>query len=237
MRQKLESLLELQKVELEIDRLNAALDSVSGKLEALDAKRALLQDTYDNEVLSMDLLKKKYRALESDAQANVSRVAKSQEKLGAVKTNKEYQALLKEIEDIQDKNSVIEDEMINSLEQMESTEIELAEKGKVLRQLVAQVTSEKEAILREAGDNKKKLEDAERQHMLIFKGVDTALMSDYLRVKKLVKSRVIVPVRQAICQGCNLNIPPQMFNELQRSDQLKFCPHCDRIIVWNDMLD
>jgi hypothetical protein len=42
----------------------------------------------------------------------------------------------------------------------------------------------------------------------------------------------VAPVQQAICMGCHMNIPAQLFNELQRFDELRFCPHCHRIIYW-----
>lgn len=237
MRKKLESLLELQKVEIEIDRLNDLVSSVSERLSNLDAKAASFQEAYDNETTAMDLLKKKYRSLESDVQTNETQAAKSEEKLSVVKTNKEYQALLKEIEDIKEKNIAIEDDMLECLEQMEATEIVLAEKKDKLQELQIEVSSAKKMILQEDEENRKQLEESELLRDRLHKEVDAGLMADYLRVKQLIKVSAVVPVIQAVCQGCHMNIPPQMFIELQRGDQLKFCPHCDRIIFWNDMGD
>ncbi len=237
MKQNLESLLEFQKAEIEIDRLNSNLNSVPGRLADLDNKQESLQTTYENEKNSLAVLKKKYRSMESEVQTNIAKISKSQEKLGSVKTNKEYQAILKEIDDIKGKNSAIEDEMIDCLEQMETVERELTEKSGILKQILANLTAEKDTINREAEENAKRLDAAEQLRRQLAEDVDTALMADYDRVKKIVRTRPVVPVLKAICQGCHLNIPPQMFNELQRGDQLKFCPHCDRIVFWNDMLE
>jgi predicted nucleic acid-binding Zn-ribbon protein len=41
-----------------------------------------------------------------------------------------------------------------------------------------------------------------------------------------------VPAVNSICNGCNVNIPPQMYNELQRCKSVKLCPNCQRIIYW-----
>lgn len=237
MRQKLERLLELQDTEVEIERLNAVLDAVPEKLAALDAKQHSLQEAYEKEKESMADLKKRYRDMESDVQTNTARMSKSQNNLTAVKTNKEYQALLKEIDDFKEKNSAIEDEMIACLEQMESAEKDLAEKGETLKQLRFQIKAEMDTIEREAVEDRQRLEAVRKARQQLDGDVDATLKADYERVKKIVKTRVVVPVLNAVCQGCHLNIPPQMFNELQRGDQLKFCPHCDRIIYWNDMLE
>lgn len=237
MRQKLERLLEFQRTENEIERLNAVLDAVPGKLSSLDAEIKSLQEAYEKETESMASLKKRYRDMESDVQENTVRIGKSQEKLTAVKTNKEYQALLKEIDDYKEKSSAIEDEMILCLEQMEVAETDLAEKGENLKQIQLQINAEKETIEREADEDRRRLEGAEILRQQLAGDVDPTLMADYERTKKIVKTRIVVPVLKAVCQGCNMNIPPQMFNELQRGDQLKFCPHCGRIIFWDDMLE
>lgn len=237
MKQQLENLLELQKTEMEIGRLNNLLQSVSERLDALDAKQAFFQEAFEKDSAAMDNLKKKYRDLESDVQANESRVGKSQDKLAAVKTNKEYQALLREMEDIKATNSTLEDEMIVCLEQMESLETDLSEKNVDLRQLQGQITSEKDTIRLEADDNTKRLKEAEQLQSRLSEDVDKGLMTDYVQVKRMVKNRAVVPVLQAICQGCHRKIPPQMFIELQRNDQLKFCPFCDRLIFWDDTFE
>jgi predicted nucleic acid-binding Zn-ribbon protein len=57
----------------------------------------------------------------------------------------------------------------------------------------------------------------------------------YRRVKaKKANGIAICSVGASTCRGCNVNIPPQMYNELQRVDRLKNCPNCERIIYWDD---
>lgn len=237
MNQNIENLLEFQKVEMEISRLGDALDSVSPKMDALDAKQTSFLEAFEKDSSAMEHLKKKYRSLESDAKANEARIAKSNEKLGAVKTNKEYQALLKEMDDIREMNSTLEDEMILCLEQMESLEADLLKKSGVLEQVQAEIASEKNAILRQAEENTKRLDEAQLLRSRLIEEVDKNLMTDYIRVKRIVKHLAVAAVTQAVCQGCHRKIPPQMFIELQRSDQLKLCPHCDRLIYWNDSFE
>ena len=158
--QKLESLLKLQEAEIEIQRLNAVLNAVPEKLSELDTKKTALQEAYDNETEAMASLKKKYREMDSEVQTNSERISKSQSKLTAVKTNKEYQALLKEIDDLKGKNSAIEDEMLDCLEQLENSEKELSEKDNILKQMKTQINAEKATIEREADTERQLLETA-----------------------------------------------------------------------------
>jgi predicted nucleic acid-binding Zn-ribbon protein len=126
--------------------------------------------------------------------------------------------------------------MINCLEQMETAEKVLSEKGTALKQAQMHINAEKETIQRSAGEDEKKIESAMKFVKELASEVDPSLLADYKRIKKLTPPPVVVPVSDAVCQGCHLNIPPQMFNELQRGDQLKFCPHCGRITYWSDMI-
>lgn len=234
--QQLENLLKFQETEIEIEHLKTVLKDVPDKISALEQKQDSLVAAYENEKEAMSLLKKKYRDMDAEVQTNMVHVSKSEEKLASVKNNKEYQALLKEIDDIKDKNSAIEDDMINCLEQMENTEKELSEKGSSLKQTQMHIKAEKEEIQRSADEDEKKIESAMKFVKELAGEVDPSLLADYKRVKTLTPPPIVVPVSDAVCQGCHLNIPPQMFNELQRGDQLKFCPHCGRITYWNGMI-
>ncbi len=209
MKQTLENLLEFQKTEIEIDRLNDALGLVTEKLDALDAKQNSFLEAFEKDTAAMEHLKKKYRDLESDSKTNESKIAKSQAKLSAVKTNKEYQALLKEIDDIKGMNSALEDEMLVCLDQMESFEEELAKKSRALKQLKGEIASEKEVIQQEAESNTSQLKKIEQLKGQLAGEIDKNMLNDYVRVKRIVKKLALVPVLQAVCQGCHRKIPPR----------------------------
>ena len=69
-----------------------------------------------------------------------------------------------------------------------------------------------------------------------FDALVPGLKPDVRRRYEMIKVRrngvAVVSARSAICSGCNMNLPPQLFNELQRSDELIYCPNCNRIIYW-----
>ena len=234
MKEQIKKLINIQNIEIEISKIQAKLDGVSLKLEALDAGVSEFESKLESETLQLENLKKQYRELESDSQMNISQIKKSQEKLRAVKTNKEYQSILKEIEDIQGKNSLVEDEMINGLDRMEESEKAISIKNEEFLSHRDQVNLEKEEIAKEAEDNRKRLAELETDWKNFSAGINLELMQKYMAVKAKVKHTAVAAVHNAVCQGCNLNIPPQLNNELQRFENLKFCPHCQRIIFWKE---
>jgi len=224
-------LIRLQEIDTEIKCIELMLASVTEKHAALDSRLEACEFGLEQDKTLVDEVRKKYRAYESDTKVNTSMAKKSEERLRSVKTNKEYQSILKEIEDLKSKNSVIEDAMLECLDRIEDVEKNLEIKTQQYAAVSAQIASEKKAIINESKKAGKKLQQLKADWDVVSGTIQPELLSTFLRVKEKIGTAV-VPVIDAVCQGCHLNIPPQMFNELQRNDILRFCPQCQRIIFW-----
>ncbi|MFC1814380.1 zinc ribbon domain-containing protein [Thermodesulfobacteriota bacterium] len=234
MKEQLDILVNLQQVEIEIGSIKSKLNTVPIQLEKLDCRLSEFEDNLQNNESILNELQKQYRQHESDVQVNLSKIQRSQEKLRSVKNNKEYQSILKEIEDIQTKNSIIEDEMIECLDQMEEVEKAIQTEKAELVKIKYQNDIEKNTIKQEAEKGHQRLAELENEINRISSKIETKLLTKYKLVKDQVKGVGIAAVIKEVCQGCNLNIPPQMYNELQRYDRLTLCPHCQRIIYWEE---
>ena len=112
MKEQINILSKLQEIEIETQSIKSTLSDVSRKIETLDADLKEFERTIEDRESIFNELEKKYRNYESDARINLDQEKKIQAKLRSVKTNREYQSLLKEIEDVKTKNSNIEDKMI-----------------------------------------------------------------------------------------------------------------------------
>jgi len=232
MKKKLKILIDLQEVESEVGMIRSKIDKVALLLKELDARVFDFEKSFQEIQSQLDDLQKQYRLHESDIQMNQSRIKKSLEKLGYVKNNKEYQSVLKEIEDMQLKNSLVEDEMIAKLEQIETMEQAIRKKKSETEKIKAQGEIEKKIIQQDTIQNQHRLAQLEKEIEKISAQAEPELLRRYRLVKEQTRGVAIAAVHHAVCQGCNLNIPPQMFNELQRFETLTMCPHCQRIIYW-----
>lgn len=232
MKQKLKVLIDLQTLEAEAARVQSALQKIPGTLEALDASFMELRTALSEKNASINELKKEYRAKEVDVEMNLSRMKKSRERMDSVKTNKEYQSLLKEIQDLEEKNSLVEDEMLAGLERIEDGEKEVLRLKEEMARMEKMVAEQKTTVTRKAEALKQRQAEVEQQLDEQMRTVDPEILKTYNRVKLRVGAIGIVPVDNAVCKGCHLTIPPQMYNELHRQDSLKFCPHCHRMIYW-----
>ncbi|MEJ2220887.1 MAG: C4-type zinc ribbon domain-containing protein [Desulfobacterales bacterium] len=229
------SLVNLQRIEIETCDIKAKINNVDQRLEKLDERLSDFKQVIAEQESAIEGLNQQYRSYETDVRMNLDAIKKSEAKLSSVKTNKEYQAFLKEIDDLKEKNSKLEDDMIEFLDRIEAAEKILNEKMTEYSELQTRLNIEKETIQKETEEGRRQLENLDTQLKTVAAGIDANLLATYNHVKSLQSNAIgIVAVIGAVCQGCHMNIPPQMYNELQRGDSLKRCPICDRIIYWKD---
>jgi len=229
------TLVKLQKIDIEAQKLRSFLNEIPVRIEILDERLEKFVRSVDEDENIISELNKKYRTYESDVQINLGKIQKSQDKLRSAKTNKEYQSSLKEIEDIKSKNSRIEDEMLEFLERIEDAEKDLNEQKQRYSQIVDDTKREKDSLNRDTERCQKDLAQLGSDRDVVTESLDGAILDIFNRVKaKQPDAVAIAEVKDEVCQGCNLNIPPQMYIDLQHRNSLKNCPSCERIIYWED---
>lgn len=225
-------LVELQEIEIKTEIIKSEISKVSGKLDKVDSELKSFESEMAEEEKIINDSKQKYRSCETDVQVNNEKAQKSTEKLKLVKTNKEYQSSLKEIDEIKEISSKIEDEMLHYLEQIEIAEKNIIKQKENYSVLAEKLKQEKDIIIKETEQGRKEISQLENEWKTISQKIDPKLLNKFSIVKEMVSGRAIAEVKDAVCLGCNMQIPPQTYNELQRNDRLEFCPHCQRIIYW-----
>lgn len=233
-RNQLKKMIELQTVELETGKLRSSLENVGKSLASLEREREIFENELKETQAHTTELKKAYKNYELDTQAHFSKISKSREKLQSVKTNKEYQSILKEIEDIEKKNSELEDLMLAHLDKIEASEAVLGEKTSDFALLEQDIKQRTQEIKEDEAQKHLSLNKLDDQLALISGEIQPDFMEKLKVVRNNVGILAVVPVVNAVCQGCYVNIPPQLFNELQRFDKLYYCLNCQRIIFWEE---
>ena len=233
MKEQIDILVNLQNIEIESAAVRTHLNAASRQLELLTRDQVQIESGINDETVKISELRKSYNDAESSVKDNQGLIKKSQERLNSIKNNREYQALLKEIEELKRINSATEDQMMNLMSQTEASEAKIAELQARLQTLMVDIHKEQDCISIETQTADKKLEELDTARREISGKVDADVLKLFHKIQsKQVKGIAVVPVQDAVCHGCYVNIPPQMYNELQRCDSLKMCPNCQRIIYW-----
>ncbi len=234
-RAQMENLLSLQRIEIQKIGVQKNLDAVADKIAELDKELDTFLRSIEKQKAAFEDLQARYNDAEEQVRVNTTLIEKTEEKRRAVKTNREYQSLLKEEEQLRARKSQIEDEMLECMTEMETLSQTISAREEEQRQLDEQVASDKKAVAESASESETRFSDLSREVKTVEADIAPELLKAFIKVKKMCPDgKAVAPVRNSICMGCHMNIPPQMFNELQRFDSLKLCPFCNRILYWDN---
>ncbi len=234
-RHQIDMLVKLQKLELEARKIERVLSRIDSRTGDLDARLNAFTEAVESGKAFVQELNRRYRSLESDLKTGQGRIEKANEKLRLIKTNKEYQSGLKEVDELNAMASRIEDEMLACLDQIETADAELKKHQQRLSSQEDEIRREKQLVLKGAEKDQARLRQIESDCGELATQITSEVLARYRRVRDAKADGVgIATVWNSVCQGCHMNIQPQMYNELQRADRLKNCPNCDRIIYWED---
>jgi predicted nucleic acid-binding Zn-ribbon protein len=228
----LQLLIELQQVERKIQNLSDQQARAPEQLAALEELVRSAEARRDRQREMLENARKARRQVELEVEALEQRARKSKERLGSVKTNKEYQALLKEIEDLQGFIREREDQILEQMEAAERHRSLLEEEERAAEEARQRLHSEGAEIEEERARADSRIEVLRKQQEELNPQIPADLLQTY-RVLRMHRGGIAVaPVVQGACQMCHMNLPPQVFIDLQKDENVLYCPACQRIIYW-----
>jgi hypothetical protein len=205
-----------------------------GELAKLDETLQVFCADYEKDQKNLEELNKAHREREDKLKQGLENLRKARERLSEVKTNKEYQAMLKEIEVTESKNSTMEDEILIIMDKLDQIKKQVKVKEKELDQCQHDYESKKQRIEKELTEMDVEITSYLAKHLLLKEQIAPGLLKKYETIKIRSHGLAVVEARKEICMGCHMNIPPQLYIELQKDVDIEYCPHCNRIIYWED---
>jgi len=205
-------------------------------LELGELKLRLEEKKKQLDVIQEDIkrIKINIKEKELELKSGEEEVKRLQSQLMQVKTNKEYKSLLMEIEGKKADNSLIEDNILDLMEEVDKKELELNKERDNFKHLEAEYSKEEARIKSEIAKIENQIKDKEKEREEVCSHLDTQLLSIYERLLKNRDGLAIVPVVNDACGGCHLSLRPQIINEIKRKDQLVTCERCSRILYLDE---
>ena len=198
---------------------------IRGKLDSAQQELLEASDGFDSAT-------KERKTLESSLKDAETKVTKFKEKIPEIKTNKEYQSLLKEIESAGQEKSDIEEKILILFEKLDELKAKRSEKENVVKEVEKVFNSEKEIIEKDYEQLAEILKELESQKDSIVSNMDPKLLSEYNRLLCDKKGLAVVTVKNEHCLGCHMRIPPQVFTEIKKNEKISYCLNCKRILYW-----
>lgn len=228
----LSPLIELQKYDLRIIEIKDQRRKIPERLESTEAPLREAKRVLQETTAAVDAFVKERRGHEKDLESHEAQTEKIKTRLSELKTNKEYQAHLFEIEMANKKKVEIEDKILalmEKIEQMQRTakdvQVKVAAAEKVFTQEKAVLDDTERNLAAELSQL-----EAEQQRRAML--IDKTLLSRYMKLKASRKDQALAAVRDGMCCGCRLQVPPQLIAEVKRLEDLHACPYCQRMLYW-----
>jgi len=231
MNEQLQSLIRLQDLDKEIAQLAQKVAGIAPQIEETRIHLAAAERALVEGKAAVDKARKDHRAAEKHLEEQIEKRRKFQDQQSKVKTNKEYQALMGELENLKKEETGVEDQI---LAQMEAQ----AEAEKLLPGLSAEVArekaefAEKEKVLRgEEARLRAELAAAQQTRVTVVAQIEPEDLQTYQRILKL-RGSAVAEVRDEFCLGCRTKLPAQNYMDVMRSDKILGCPNCHRILYY-----
>lgn len=227
----LEKLIQLQHAESELRRAEGAQADLPRRRQELESALAEERGRLDTARESLDGTQKARRRLEAELQDLELKRSKYKTQLMDVKTNKEYTAMLHEIEGVEREIRGREDLILAEMEKAENLTVEVKQEEEIFKGADGRTKAGLHALDDEGSTLKQLVERLTAQRDAVAASLPEDALALFQRVARR-RGTGLSEARDELCSECHLKLRPQMYVELRRNDQVVQCPNCSRILYF-----
>jgi predicted nucleic acid-binding Zn-ribbon protein len=235
LRDQLRRLEELQQHDARIQELENALKAIPAKLATTQADLARVEAMLNSERSALGDTEKYYAEQKGLLGDDEQQVSSAKHKLSQAKNSKEYMAAQREIEQRRESVAGREGEITKLVEAVDAKKKLLADRSADVQALKDSIQKDSDAARARMTELEGKIAALRGERDALAAGIKPEMLKRYSTIRRR-RGLAVVSVRNGTCQGCNMNIPPQLYNTLQRGQTIETCPSCHRIIYWEDLM-
>jgi predicted nucleic acid-binding Zn-ribbon protein len=177
------------------------------------------------------------RMAESDLKAEKEKIKKWEARLADLKNNRDYQALSREIESARKGMMGIEDEILRKMQEIEDLTADIEKEQQELSEEEGVLAAEKAELESKLATINAHIAEEESLREKAIDAVDSRWYKQYQTIRKRRDGVAIAAALDESCKGCNMGIPPQLYNIILRGEQIELCPFCSRILYYEKAVE
>jgi predicted nucleic acid-binding Zn-ribbon protein len=235
LRDQLRRLEELQRHDAKIQELENSLKAIPAKLVSTQTDLARVEALLDTERQALAETERYYAEQKSLLTDDEQQVAAAKHKLSQAKNSKEYMAAQREIEQRRESLTAREAEIAKLVEAVGAKKKLLADRASDVQTLKDSMSKDDDAARARMAEIEGAIAELRAERDKLASDVRPDVLKRYGSIR-MRRGLAVVSVRNGTCQGCNMNIPPQLYNVLQRGQTIEVCPSCHRIIYWEELM-
>jgi predicted nucleic acid-binding Zn-ribbon protein len=225
-------LISIAKVDARINEYKNELSTLPGKIKELEKSITVIAQNVEAAKSHFESLKKDHRGLEQKLEDHGVLIDKYKTQLMSIKTNKEYEAMTKEIKTLEQDVDAKEEKLLLLMDELDTQEKE----NTVYLEKATADKAENERKQKEMEGRveflKSELVKLEQEKPKFLEEIDPKLQKRYQRIIGKLGDYAVTNVVGDVCQGCFATTPPQTVNEVKKNDRIITCEACGRILVY-----
>jgi uncharacterized protein len=229
-REQLKVLEQVQELDLKLDKLKSSRDAVPAALKSLDDNLGKLRAGGAAKAKALEELEKTERQTQAALDLNRDRLTRSSSRLEGVQNSQEFAAINKEIEQLKKMNGSLTEQSKKAQADIEALRKEVAEFNTQLSTGQTERADREAKLTGQSGQLNAEISTLASERQKATQGLDPRLLAQYDRVRGARGGLGLVPAIAGRCKGCNMVVPPQLYNEIQRGSHLHGCPSCHRLL-------
>jgi hypothetical protein len=228
----LERLIRLQRAESDLRRGEAELAEIPRHRAELESALAAEKTRLDTGRQELAGGQKARRQHEGDLQDLEVKRSRLKGQLMEVKTNKEYTAMLHEIEAVERDIRAREDLILGEMERGEGLAVEIKREEESFKQAEEHHRAESRALDERTRGLEEEVRRLTAERDTIASTVPPALLDLFHRVARSRAGIAVAQVQDAMCQVCHVKLRLQLYADLKRNEEIVQCPACNRILYY-----
>jgi len=223
-------LKDLQEIDQEISAIEATRHGYRAELDAFSADTTRVQEMLDQLNDEVALLQQSEAELQQGLLKERDNVTRVEARLPEIQTQKEYVAVLKEIDVAKKANKEIEEQMQAKQQEVIALESDIQEKESELADIQEKLEARGAELSQLLEESEKVLLKRTKTRESVAAALPVSLLRKYHTLFKRRGGLALALARNGACLGCNMQLPPQQFNKLLQVAEIQTCPHCNRIL-------
>jgi len=216
--------------EEELEEIPRELNELKRSFHKLDRSIQEKESTGERNSTLLEELKKEKEELQSGKE-------KYESQIELIKTQREYEALTSEIAQINERLEIIGAAESEALQELENIEGDLEEQRTLLGEMKKTIAEKEKEVNKLLAAKKKELDGCLKEKKKITHELDEELIYKFEKIVRNKEGIGIVSIKNNVCMGCNMLLPPQFVNDVRREEKIIFCPNCSRILFYMDEAD
>lgn len=234
MQKQLQLLRDLQKLDTEIKEVKTEQKKSQDEREVLSSELTRLQEMVEVLDQQISVIESEKSELVNALNIEEGNISRSEGRLPQIKTQKEYIAVLKEIDTAKKLAKEIQGQVDVKNEAITSLKAEKTEKEEELSQVTDANEARFSEIDKKIAQCSEKYDEMDAQRQNLMTDLPTRLRKRYELLMSRRGGVAVVEARGGACLGCHMHLPPQLFNSLYVIKEIQTCPHCNRMLFVNE---